>query len=78
MGDRDSGREKRVTLTAKGGQFLLSMTEGGRTFTQKLLDGMPQPEIREMVRLMQKAVAVLERDGTERNSVPVRQKRKSL
>jgi DNA-binding MarR family transcriptional regulator len=66
-GDRDSGREKRVTLTAKGEQFLLSMTAEGRTFTQKLLDGMPQPEIREMVRLMQKAITVFERGGAGRN-----------
>ncbi|MBI3795401.1 MAG: winged helix DNA-binding protein [Deltaproteobacteria bacterium] len=66
--DPDSGREKRVVLTPKGEQFLVGMTAEGRTFAQKLLDGMPRQEIREMVRLMQKAVGVLEREGAERNS----------
>jgi len=66
--DPDSGREKRVILTAKGEQFLAGMTAEGRTFAQKLLDGMPRQEIREMVRLMQKAVDVLEREGAERHS----------
>jgi DNA-binding MarR family transcriptional regulator len=59
--DPDSGREKRVVLTTKGEQFLSSMTAEGRTFAQKLLDGMPRQEIRELVRLMQKAIEVLER-----------------
>src|SRR5215510_6843992 len=63
VGDRDSGREKRVILTAKGEHFLSSMAAEGRTFTQKLLDGMPRQEIQEMVRLMQKAIAVLEQNG---------------
>ena len=67
--DPDSGREKRVILTAKGEQFLSSMITQGRSFAQKLLDGMPQTEIREMVRLMQKAIDVLEREGMERNSL---------
>jgi DNA-binding MarR family transcriptional regulator len=65
IGDRDSGREKRVLLTAKGEQFLSDMTAEGRSFTQKLLDGMPRQEIQEMVHLMQKAIDVLERNGTE-------------
>lgn len=68
VGDRDSGREKRVILTTKGEQFLAGMTAEGRTFAQKLLDGMPQQEIREMVRLMQKAISVLERAGMGKNS----------
>ncbi|MBM4256602.1 MAG: winged helix DNA-binding protein [Deltaproteobacteria bacterium] len=63
VGDRDSGREKRVSLTPKGEQFLSTMTAQGRAFSQKLLDGMPQPEIREMVRLIKKAIAVLEQNG---------------
>ena len=62
LGDRDSGREKRVILTTKGEQFLSSMAAEGRIFTQKLLDGMPQQEIQEMVHLMQKAIAVFEQD----------------
>ena len=68
VGDRDSGREKRVILTEKGKQFLVGMTAEGRAFTQKLLDGMPRQEIQEMVRLMQKAIAVLERDSANGNS----------
>src|SRR5215510_9841495 len=71
LGDRSSGREKRVVLTTKGEQFLSSMAEEGRAFTQKLLDGMPRQEIREMVRLMQKAIAVLEQEGKGRNSSKV-------
>ena len=69
VGDRDSGREKRVLLTEKGEQFLAAMTAEGRAFTQKLLDGMPRQEIQEMVRLMQKAITVLERDGTQRRNM---------
>ena len=68
LGDRDSGREKRVLLTTKGDQFLSSMAAEGRIFTQKLLDGMPQQEIQEMVRLMQKAIAVFEQDKAGNNS----------
>jgi DNA-binding MarR family transcriptional regulator len=65
---RDSGREKRVTLTPKGEQFVANMFAVGRTFTQTLLDSMPSNEIREMVRLMQKAVTVLEENGAAANS----------
>ena len=76
--DPDSGREKRVVLTAKGEQFLSNMTAEGRTFTQKLLDEMPRQEIREMVRLMQKAVDALERRGAEgHSSMPRLARRKS-
>lgn len=71
-GDRDSGREKRVTLTPKGGQFLANMFAVGRTFTQTLLDGMPRDEVREMVRLMQKAIAVLEHNGAGRTAAETR------
>jgi len=70
--DPDSGREKRVELTTKGEQFLGSMTAEGRTFTQALLDGMPKEEIREMVRLLQKAIAVLEQNGAGRNTSALR------
>lgn len=77
VGDRDSGREKRVILTARGEEFLAEMANEGRVFTQKLLDQMPQREIREMVRLMQKAVAVLEKEGEEKNPLPKRETRQS-
>lgn len=72
LGDRDSGREKRVILTPKGEQFLSGMAAEGRIFTQKLLDGMPRQEIQEMVRLMQKAIAVLEQSGVAGNSSTLR------
>lgn len=72
VGDRESGREKRVTLTPKGEQFLSNMFAVGRTFTQTLLDGMPRNEIRDMVRLMQKAIAVLEHNGAGRTAAEVR------
>jgi DNA-binding MarR family transcriptional regulator len=72
VGDRDSGREKRVTLTPKGEQFLSNMTAEGRTFTQALLNGMPRGEIRDMVRLMQKAIAVLEQNGAGRTAAEMR------
>ncbi len=68
VGDRDSGREKRVVLTAKGELFLSDMATEGRTFTRKLLDNMPQAEVREMVRLMQKAINVLEQEEEEKNA----------
>lgn len=68
VGDQDSGREKRVVLTVKGEQFLSDMEAEGRTFAQKLLDGMPQAEVREMVRLMQKAINVLEQEEGDKNA----------
>lgn len=74
--DPESGREKRVVLTVKGEQFLASMAGEGRAFTQKLLDGMPRQEIQEMVRLMQKAIAVLEQGGAARNSTTVKNVRR--
>lgn len=77
--DPASGREKRVVLTTKGEQFLVSMAGEGRAFTQKLLDGMPRPEIQEMVRLMQKAIAVIEKDDTRKPALSVKPtRRKSL
>jgi DNA-binding MarR family transcriptional regulator len=68
VGDRDSGREKRAILTPKGELFLTRMMDEGRAFTQTLLDGMPREETREMVRLMQKAVAVIEQEGAGKAS----------
>jgi DNA-binding MarR family transcriptional regulator len=62
LGDRKSGREKRVLLTVKGEQFLARMNTAGKAFTQRLLDGMPQQEIREMVHLLQKAILVFAHD----------------
>ena len=56
----DSGREKRVVLTAEGERFLLTMTAEGRGFAHKLLDSMPQRDVQQMVRLMQQAIAALE------------------
>ena len=56
----DSGREKRVILTAKGERFLLAMATEGRGFAHRLLDSMPQRDVRHMVRLMQRAIAALE------------------
>jgi DNA-binding MarR family transcriptional regulator len=68
VGDKDSGREKRVILTPKGEQFLSRMIIAGRTFTQKLLNDMPRQEVRGMVRLMQKAIDSLEYKEVEENS----------
>lgn len=76
VGDRDSGREKRVILTARGEEFLAEMANEGRVFTQKLLDRMPREEIQAMVRLMQKAIEVLEEDSTERNSSTMKKVRR--
>ena len=56
----DSGREKRVILTAKGERFLLTMATEGRGFAHRLLDSMPRQDVRHMVRLMQRAIAALE------------------
>jgi DNA-binding MarR family transcriptional regulator len=78
VGDRDSGREKRVILTARGEQFLSRMTAEGRTFTQKLLDGMPQQEIHEMVRLMQKAVGIFERGGSSNTASALRKAKRKF
>lgn len=56
----DSGREKRVILTAKGERFLLTMAVEGRSFAHRLLDSMPQRDVHHMVRLMQRAITALE------------------
>ncbi|MGE0822710.1 MAG: MarR family winged helix-turn-helix transcriptional regulator [Candidatus Binatia bacterium] len=70
--DPASGREKRVILTPKGEQFLSGMTVEGRTFTQKLLDNMPQEEVQEMVRLMRKAIDAIEREAPTKNKPAMR------
>jgi len=54
------------------------MAAEGRTFTQKLLDGMPRQEIQEMVRLMQKAIAVLKQNGRGNFSAGKNGKRPSV
>src|SRR5207245_8436078 len=51
VGDRDSGREKRVILTEKGEQFLVGMTAEWRAFTRKLLAGIIRAGIQALVRL---------------------------
>jgi DNA-binding MarR family transcriptional regulator len=62
LGDQEAGRENRVRLTAQGEQFLARLNTAGKAVRQRLLEGMPQPDIREMIDLLQKALAVFARD----------------
>lgn len=60
MQDSNSGREKQVTLTLKGKQFLTTMAEAGRKFLQPLFTHVPEEVIRNGLDFMQQSIAAME------------------
>jgi len=63
--DPQSGREKQVLLTAKGEQFLLSMIAQGRGFLRKIVEQIPEGEVRSGIRFLRRAVTAFERARAE-------------
>jgi DNA-binding MarR family transcriptional regulator len=63
--DADSGREKRVLLTAKGQRFLLTMVERGRGFLQKVVEQLPEEQVRAGVEFLRAGVNAFERVHAE-------------
>lgn len=64
--DPHSGREKRVILTAKGEQFLLSMIEAGQHYIQEIADQLTEADLRAGVHFLSQVTAALERVRTQR------------
>jgi DNA-binding MarR family transcriptional regulator len=59
--DADSAREKRVLLTVRGERFLLSMIERGRDFLTKVVDQLPEGQVRGGVEFLRAGVNAIER-----------------
>ncbi|HEX4209083.1 MAG TPA: winged helix DNA-binding protein [Candidatus Binataceae bacterium] len=58
--DAQSGREKRVILTAKGERFLAGMVERGRDFLRKLVEQLPENQVSGGVQFLRAAIAAYE------------------
>ncbi|MGH7986232.1 MAG: MarR family winged helix-turn-helix transcriptional regulator [Candidatus Binataceae bacterium] len=58
--DPASGREKQVSLTAKGHKFLQVMVEQGRRFLHPIVEQLTVEEVAGGIRYLRKAVAILE------------------
>lgn len=59
--DADSGREKRVILTAKGERFILTMVERGRDFLRKVVEQLPEDQANMGIEFLRAGVAAFER-----------------
>ena len=59
--DADSGREKRVILTAKGERFILTMVERGRGFLRKVVEQLPENQANVGIEFLRAGVAAFER-----------------
>jgi DNA-binding MarR family transcriptional regulator len=63
--DADSGREKRVLLTSKGQRSLVMMVERGRGFLQKVVEQLPEEQVRAGVEFLRAGVNAFERVHAE-------------
>lgn len=59
--DAASGREKRVRLTAQGQRFVLAMIARGQDFLQKVVEQLPDQQVREGIEFLRAGVAAYER-----------------
>ena len=59
--DADSGREKRVILTAKGERFILTMVERGRGFLCKVVEQLPKDQANMGIEFLRAGVGAFER-----------------
>jgi len=59
--DADSAREKRVTLTPKGEEFIRTMVERGRSFLHRLVEQLPEDQVSGGIDFLRAAVAAVER-----------------
>lgn len=59
--DATSGREKRVRLTAQGQRFVLAMIARGQDFLQKVVEQLPDQQVRDGIEFLRTGVAAYER-----------------
>jgi DNA-binding MarR family transcriptional regulator len=58
--DAESGREKRVRLTSQGQRFVLGMIARGQDFLQKVVEQLPDEQVREGIEFLRAGVAAYE------------------
>ena len=63
--DAASGREKRVRLTPQGQRFVLGMIARGQDFLQKVVDQLPDEQVRDGIEFLRAGVAAYERIHAE-------------
>lgn len=73
--DAASGREKRVRLTPQGQRFVLAMIARGQDFLQKVVEQLPDRQVRDGIEFLRAGVAAYERvhaeaANTEAKSLP--------
>ena len=59
--DAASGREKRVRLTPQGQRFVLGMITRGQDFLQKVVEQLPEQQVRDGIEFLRAGVAAYER-----------------
>lgn len=63
--DAQSGREKRVVLTARGERFLAGMVERGCDYLRRLAVRLPEDQVSEGVKFLRAAIAAFEQVHAE-------------
>jgi DNA-binding MarR family transcriptional regulator len=63
--DAASGREKRVLLTPQGQRFVLGMITRGQDFLQKVVEQLPDQQVRDGIEFLRAGVAAYERVHAE-------------
>jgi DNA-binding MarR family transcriptional regulator len=58
--DTESGREKRVRLTSQGQRFVLGMIARGQDFLQKVVEQLPDEQVRDGIEFLRAGVAAYE------------------
>jgi DNA-binding MarR family transcriptional regulator len=67
--DTTSGREKRVRLTSQGQRFVLGMISRGQEFLQKVVEQLPDQQVRDGIEFLRAAIAAYERVHAESANV---------
>jgi len=63
--DADSAREKRVRLTPQGQRFVLGMVTRGRDFLRKVVEQLPDQQVRDGIDYLRAGIAAFERVHAE-------------
>lgn len=66
--DATSGREKRVRLTAQGQRFVLAMIARGQDFLRKVVEQLPEQQVRDGIEFLRAGVAAYERVHAQANA----------
>ena len=70
--DATSGREKRVRLTPQGHRFVLGMISRGQDFLQKVVEQLPDQQVRDGIEFLRAGVAAYERVHAEAASADLK------